>query len=103
LQQDKAIQEGSAWLKELQPYMGRMMRNYQLRVQCNSASIRAEIDAGNLPLTERLLQPYWDCGCEDVFIIFYPPMELLDGDWKESLLLPVGGDVSGGSEGRYAL
>jgi hypothetical protein len=103
LQQDKAIQEGSAWLKELQPYMGRMMKNYQLRVQCNSASTRAEIDAGKLPLTERLLQPYWDCGCDDVFLIFYPPMALLDGDWNYTLRLPVGGDFSKGSETGYSI
>jgi hypothetical protein len=63
LQQDKAKQEGSAWLKELQPYsMGRTVINYQLRVQCNSASTRAEIEAGNLPLTQRLLQPNWELG-----------------------------------------
>ena len=78
LQQDTAIKDGSAWLKELQPHMGRMKQNYQLRVQCNSASIRAEIEAKKLPLTERLLQPYWDCGCEDVFIIFFPP-------WRSSM------------------
>jgi hypothetical protein len=70
LLQDKALQAGSTWLQELQPYMRRMMGNYQLRVECNSTSMRAEIDAKKLPLTERLLQPYWDCGCEDVFIIF---------------------------------
>jgi hypothetical protein len=103
LQQDTAIQEGSAWLKELQPYMRRMMGNYQLRVEGNSTSMRAEIDAGNLPLTERLLQPYWDCGCEDVFIIFFPPMALLDGNWKDALLLPVGGYFSVGSDTGYSI
>jgi hypothetical protein len=103
LQQDKALQEGSTWLKELQPYMRRMMGNYQLRVEGNSTSMRAEIDAGNLPLTERLLQPYWDCSCENVFFIFYPPMGLLDGDWKDALRLPVGGDFSKGSETGYSI
>jgi hypothetical protein len=65
--------------------------------------MRDTIEAGELPLTERLLQPYWNCGCHDVFIIFYPPMELLDGHWKDSLRLPVGGDFTDVSNPGYSI
>jgi hypothetical protein len=80
--------------------MGRMMAmtNLQLRVQCNSTRMRDKIEAGELPLTERLLQPYWD-----VFIIFYPPMELLDGHWKKLLRLPAGEDFSDVSNQGYSI
>jgi hypothetical protein len=39
--------EGSAWLKELRDDMGHMaVTNFQLRVSCNSTSLRAKADAG---------------------------------------------------------
>jgi hypothetical protein len=101
LEQTAANKEGSKWLEELKGDMGRMIKKYQLRVSCNSARMRDKIEAGELPLTECLIQTYWNCGCHDVFIIFYPPMELLDGHWKDSLRLPVGGDFTGVSNPGY--